>query len=174
MIASLDILCSGLHKRKNNKKCNLCANERRGILKELLFVASSVRECLRSRILESSPKLPRKVLWCYEALQENIFDEAFFKKSFFLVEHLPTNNHKIKIRSSHWNFSEQVTMTFETHSKHISFSLIDFFLQRLVGSEFKRLSHHRLLLFHLLLDILQKNCCKINKSYVQLTYKKPL
>ena len=64
-------------------------------------MASSVRECLRSRILESSPKLPRKVLWCYEALQENIFDEAFFKKSFFLVEHLPTNNHKIKIRSSH-------------------------------------------------------------------------
>ena len=40
---------------------SLCVIERRDIFKELLSMAASVNECLRSRILEGSPK-PSKVL----------------------------------------------------------------------------------------------------------------
>ena len=52
----------------------MCVTERKAIFKELAAVAASLRECLWSRILESSPKLSK--ILAKEALQENICHEA--------------------------------------------------------------------------------------------------
>ena len=53
----------------------MCAIERRAVFKELLSMFVSENESLCSKILENLPKVSN------EALQENICNQAFFKKS---------------------------------------------------------------------------------------------
>ena len=58
------------------------------------MAANVCKECLRPRVLESS--LSSQKSCCDEALQENIFDEAFFKK-ISKLENLPINNQNLQL-----------------------------------------------------------------------------
>ena len=56
-------------------------------------MATSVSECLRSRILKSLPKMSKNSC-CDEPLQEYICDEVFFTETSYL-KNLPINNQNL-------------------------------------------------------------------------------
>ena len=80
-------------------------------------------------------------------IRRQIIYNIFYKLFRNWLEGEFAGNFIVNFIAPYLNFPEQISATSEIHiiPEHISLSLFNFSLKRLVGTERKRLSHHRLI-----------------------------